>query len=370
MTLPRLAIDLGKIEHNARTLVARLARSGITVTSVTKAILGDPEIAAGLLGSGVSGLGDSRIENIEKMRRAGIKSEIALIRTPMLSQIDRVVRHADMSFNTELDVIAALSSAAKKANKMHGVVLMVELGDLREGVMPDDIVKTVGAMLCLPNIVFKGIGANLACLSGISPGEANMTTLSELADSIDAKFGPITDIVSGGNSANIEWALSGADTGRINNLRLGEAILFGREALHRQPIDGLHQDAMELVAEVIEAKIKPSLPWGVIAQNAFGEINQSSDRGPTSRVIVAVGRQDIDPTGLRPPPGFEILGASSDHLVLDAGSNHVCVGDEITFQINYSAFLRAMTSPFVGQVLATQANHGYSRQQTSAAFVP
>ncbi len=369
MTLPRLTIDLGKIEHNARTLVTRLARSGITVTGVTKAILGDPEIAAALLGSGVAGLGDSRIENIERIRLAGIRSEITLIRTPMLSQIGRVVRHADVSFNTELDVIAALSSAAQKSNKRHGVVLMVELGDLREGIMPGDMLKTVEATLALPNIVFKGIGANLACLRGISPGDANMAALSELADSIDAKFGPITEIVSGGNSANIEWALSGADTGRINNLRLGEAILFGREALHRQPIDGLHQDATMLVAEVIEAKTKPSLPWGVVAQNAFGEINQSSDRGLTSRVIVAIGRQDIDPTGISPPTGFKIIGTSSDHLVLDVGSSHVCIGDEITFQINYSAFLRAMTSPFVDQLMGPCADPAHSPHQMSAAFV-
>jgi len=356
VTLPRLAIDLGKIEHNAHTLVTRLARSGISVMGVTKAVLGDPEIASAFFRTGVSGLGDSRIENIETMRRAGIRSEITLIRTPMLSQIDRVVRHADMSFNTELDVISALSSAAQKSNKTHGVVLMIELGDLREGIMPGDMLKTVEALRRLPNIVFKGIGANLACLSGISPSVANMTELSELANSIDAKFGPITDIVSGGNSANIEWALSGADTGRINNLRLGEAILFGREALHRQPIDGLHQDAITLIAEVIETKIKPSLPWGNVAQNAFGEINHSSDRGPTSRAIVAIGRQDIDPTGISPPPGFEILGASSDHLVLDVSSGHVCVGDEIPFQINYSAFLRAMTSPFVAKVMGPSPN--------------
>ena len=359
MTLPRLAINLGKIKHNARNLVARLAKSGISVTGVTKSILGDHEIAAVLLGAGISGLGDSRIENIEGMRRAGIRSEIALIRTPMLSQVDRVVRHADMSFNTELDVIAALSTAAQKLNKTHGVVLMVELGDLREGIMPDDMLKTVEATLGLPNIVFRGIGANLACLSGISPGEANMAAMSELADSIDEQFGPITDMVSGGNSANIEWALSGAETGRINNLRLGEAILFGREALNRQPIDGLYQDAIILVTEVIEAKKKPSLPWGVIAQNAFGEINQrcdQADRGLTSRAIVAIGRQDIDPTGICPPAGYKIIGTSSDHLVLDVGGDHVCVGDEISFQINYSAFLRAMTSPFVGQMMSPAPN--------------
>ncbi len=345
MTAPRLEIDLGKIEHNARTLVRRLARSGISVTGVTKATLGEPKIASALLRAGVSGLGDSHIENLERMRLASVPSTMTLIRTPMLSQADRVIKHADVSFNTELEIIAELSSAAQKAKTIHGVVLMVELGDLREGIMLADMLETVEATRCLPNIVFKGIGANLGCLNGISPDTTNMAALSRLADSIDAKFGPITDIVSGGNSANLNWALSGVDTGRINNLRLGESILFGCEALHRQPIEGLYTDSVTLIAEVIEFKAKPSLPWGEVAQNAFGETLDTADRGPISQAILAIGRQDTDPSGLAPPPGIEIIGASSDHLILDTGRVHVSVGDEIKFQINYSALLRTMTSP-------------------------
>lgn len=352
MTFPRLEIDLDKIEHNARSLVMRLASSGISVTGVTKALLGSPQISAAILRAGVDGLGDSRIENVERLRCGDVSSRITLIRTPMLSQVDRVVRYADISFNTELDVVAALSSSAQKSAIVHNVVLMVELGDLREGLLPCDVLNAVEVIQRLPNIQFKGIGANLACLSGVSPDDTNMSELSSLANSIDAKFGPITEIVSGGNSANINWALSGAETGRINNLRLGEALLFGREALHREPIEGLHVDAMTLVAEVIEVKIKPSRPWGELAQNAFGEAAKVSNCGPSSRAVVAIGRQDIDPSGLTPPAGMTILGASSDHLVLDVKSFPVTVGDTVTFQVNYSAFLRAMTSPFVHRLFS------------------
>lgn len=347
MTAPRLEIDLGKIEHNARTLVTRLARSGISVTGITKATLGQPEIAAAMLRAGVSGLGDSHIENIERMRLAGIATPITMIRTPMLSQADRIVKHAELSFNSELDVIEALSVAAQKAQKLHSVVLMVELGDLREGFMQSDMLAAVAATRRFPDIKFRGIAANLACRSGVCPDATNMMALSRLADTIDAEFGPITDIVSGGNSANINWALSGEGTGRINNLRLGEAILFGCEALHRQPIEGLHNDAVKLVAEVIEAKTKPSLPWGETAQNAFGETVQAADRGTISQAILAIGRQDTEPSGLTPPPGLEIMDASSDHLIIDTGDAPVSVGDEIVFQTNYTALLRSMTSPSV-----------------------
>lgn len=356
MTAPRLEIDLAKIYHNAHSLVRLLADRGISVTGVTKATLGSPEIAGALLMAGVSGLGDSRIENIEAMRGANVRASMTLMRSPMLSQADRVVRHADLSFNTELDVISELSSAARAARRTHGVLLMVELGDLREGIMPGDLEDTARRTLRFPNIALKGIGTNLACRNGVSPDSRNMSELSALAGSLEAAFGMTVDIVSGGNSANLGWAFSGADTGRINDLRLGESILLGREPLHRNAIDGLHTDAITLVAEVIESKVKPSMPWGEIAQNAFGEISAVPDRGRISQTIFGIGRQDTDPQGLHPPPGIEILGASSDHLLADTGRDCLSIGAEIRFRLDYGALVRSMSSPFVAKVVKVRTD--------------
>jgi len=355
VSAPRLEIDLDKIYHNASTLVERLAVRGISVTGVTKASLGCPAIASAMLRAGVCRLGDSRIENIESMRDAQVEAPMTLLRSPMLSQVERVVKRADISLNTELDVIRQLSSAAQKQNRMHGVVLMVELGDLREGIMPGDLESTVRETIRLPNIVLKGVGTNLACRCGVSPDANNMAELSELADSIDATFGPILSIVSGGNSANLDWVLSGADTGRINDLRLGESILLGCEPLHRQPIDGLHTDAITLVAEVIESKLKPSQPWGEVGQSAFGVTPSVTNRGDIFQTILAIGHQDIDPDGLQAPNGIEILGASSDHLIVESDCC-LPIGTEISFQLNYSALVRAMTSPFVMKVEKSQAH--------------
>ena len=337
------------------TLVTRLREKGISVTGVTKATLGSPEIAKAWLRAGVTGLGDSRIENIAKMRRAQINKSMTLIRTPMLSQVDQVVEISDVSFNTEIEVIRQLSTAAKKAGRIHGIVLMVELGDLREGIMPIHLEKIVRAVLRLPNILFMGIGTNLACRSGVSPDTRNMTELSAFADSIDATFGPIINTVSGGNSANLEWALSGGDTGRINNLRLGEAMLLGCEPLHRKAIESLHTDAITLIAEVIELKNKPSQPWGTLAQSAFGEVTTGRDRGNITQAILAIGRQDTDPDGMTPPSGLSILAASSDHLVVDTSHypGRMKIGTQISFQLDYSALLRAMTSPFISKIMKT-----------------
>lgn len=356
MSAPRLEIDLDRIEHNARTLVERLAHRGISVTGVTKAALGAPEIAGALLRGGVSWLGDSRIESIEAMRAAQVAASMMLIRSPMLSQAELVVKQAEVSLNTELEVIRKLSSVAQEEGRTHGVVLMVELGDLREGILPGDLEGAVRETLGLPNIALRGIGTNLACRSGVVPDANNMGELSALADSIEATFGCVLEIVSGGNSANLTWALSGVDTGRINHLRLGEAILLGREPLHRQQIEGLYTDAFTLIAEVIESKRKPSRPWGEIAQAAFGDPPLEADRGDIWQVILALGRQDTDPGGLQTPAGIEILGASSDHLVADCGREPLPVGAEVRLQPNYSALVRAMTSPFVTKVVEPQGD--------------
>ena len=352
MPAPRLVIDLDKIGHNARTLVERLRKRGISVTGVTKATLGSADIASTLLAAGVKRLGDSRIENIEAMCLAQVPASMTLIRSPMPSQAERVVGYAEVSCNTEIEVIGKLSLEAQKAGLTHGVILMVELGDLREGIMPDDLMSCVREVLNLPNIVFKGIGTNLACRSGVSPDGKNMGILSELADAIEATLGFTVEIVSGGNSANLEWALSGAQIGRINDLRLGEAILLGCETLHRQAIEGLHTDAITLCAEVIEAKRKPSMPWGTLAQNAFGDVLPVTDRGVVTQAILAIGQQDVDPSGLQAPRGMEVMGASSDHLILESECDELRVGAEVIFQLNYGALVRAMTSPFVTKVMA------------------
>ena len=145
---------------------------------------------------------------------------------------------------------------------------------------------------------------------------------------------------------------------------MGESILLGREPLHRQAIDGLHTDAITLIAEVIESKVKPSQPWGEIGQSAFGEKPATADRGDISQSILAIGRQDTDPSGLQPSPGIEILGSSSDHLIVDSGPSCLPVSAELTFQLNYSALVRAMTSPFVAKIVTGQCRplpHGADR---------
>lgn len=356
MSTPRLEIRLDRIRENASVLVDRLAGRGIAVTGVTKATLGCPAVARAMLAGGVAAIGESRVEGIEAMRRAGVDARFVLVRSPMLSQVDRVVAAADVSLNSEPAVLAALGAAAVAQGRPHGVVLMVELGDLREGILPIDVEGVLAGALATDGIDVLGVGTNLACQSGAVPDQRAMDELGALAAAAEARFGVELPVVSGGNSANLGWALGDGRPGRVNDLRLGEAILLGRDPVDRRPIDGLHGDAFTLVAEVIESKVKPTRPWGRIGQTAFGAAAPvAATRATSGRALLAVGRQDVDPDDLTAPAAAGIVGASSDHLVLDTGDELLTVGDEVRFRPGYAALLAAMTSPFVAEVLVDGA---------------
>jgi ornithine racemase len=346
----RIEIDLDKVEQNTRILVDRLAARGIRVTGITKAVLGSPGVGAAMLRGGACGLGDSRLPNLARLIGLDRSPSRTLIRSPMLSQVTRIVEVADVSLNTEALVLAALNQAACQQKRTHSVVLMVELGDLREGIALDDVPAAVRAVLGHSCLRLAGLGANLACQNGVIPDDRNMGVLTELVDRIEAVHGMSLDVVSGGNSANLNWALHSRDVGRIDELRLGEAILLGVDPLYRTPIHGLHTDAFTLTAEVIEVATKPAQPWGDRAQAAFGEAPARTGSSVVRQAILALGRQDVDPDGVQPPEGITILGMSSDHLIVDLGDHPVAVGDEINFGVGYGALVRAMTSPFVTKI--------------------
>jgi len=348
---PFIELDLAKIHHNAKILVQLFNSQKIEVMGITKVVLGNPVIAKTLTSAGIKYIGDSRIENIKKMREADVKASFVLIRTPFKSNVEQVIKYADISFNTEISIIEELSINAVKLNKVHQIILMIEMGDLREGILIENIEQVIKKILPLKGIKLRGIGTNLACFGGIKPTDFKMQKLSDIATSVEKKFKINLDLISGGNSANFEWFYKIKDRNRINNIRLGEAIFLGCETLYRKPIKGLYQDAVNLYAEVIESNKKESVPDGEICQNAFGQVPSFKDKGIISRAILGIGRQDVDVDGLMPLTDVDIIGSSSDHIILETSSSLVKVGDKIRFKLNYSALLAAMTSPFVKKVI-------------------
>lgn len=323
-------------------------KKSVLISGVTKSVLGCPLVAQALIEGGVDCLADSRIENIKKMRAAGISSRFLLLRTA-LSLAKDTIEYCDVSLNSEIKTLKRLSYFAKLKQVQHDVIVMVELGDLREGVMPDDLIAFVGKLLLLPNLRLIGIGTNLSCLGGVTPDTLNMKRLSDLVRLLENEFSIDIPIVSGGNSANYNWFSLAKDIDRINQLRLGESILLGKNPVDRSTIEGLHTCAFQLFGEIIESKLKPSMPFGNLCENAYGETKKYSDQGSQKRLIVALGRQDVDTSGLSCGVGLNIIGSSSDHIVIEDVNSHYSVGDEVTFNLSYSALVSAMSSPYISK---------------------
>lgn len=369
---PRLVIDIKKLEDNVKTLAAITKDDGnCSLMIVTKGLCADLEMVKMLAKRPeVDFVADSRIKNIKNyskiVRDAGKKT--VLIRIPMLSEVDEIVKHVDVCFNSEMETVRAIDKAAAKEGKVQDVLLMIDLGDLREGIFfenEDEILKDAMEIKDMKNVNLYGIGVNLTCYGAIIPKHENLSKLVEIARKIEAKTGLKLEMVSGGNSSSIYLIESDKmpRIGRmpkdekmpegINNLRLGEAFLLGNDTAYETEIPNTHHDAIKLQAQIVELKEKPSLPIGEVGVDAFGEKPYYEDKGIMKRAIIAVGKQDTDLGSMTPvDERIEIMGGSSDHIILDltACNGDYKLGDIVEFTVGYGGMLKLVTSPYVDRI--------------------
>ena len=340
--LPCVEINLSKIKYNAKYLRKFLEKKDISIIGITKVVLGDPKIAKNIIDAGIKYIGDSRIYNIKKLYNANLNAKLILIRNPTLSESEHVVRYSNISLNSELNVIKLLSKQAIKQNKRHGIILMVEMGDLREGIMPEDLNAVIKNVLELKGVKLLGIGTNLKCFAGVIPDQENMKRFSQIAQKIQQKFDIKLKFISGGNSSNYNWIKTTDDIGLINNLRLGTTIIMGAESIEDSPIPELKQNTITLVAEIVQLSEKPKNPIGNFSTNAFGEpsiFTKKKFRGEGSRTqaLLDIGRQDIEENGLIPHNDIDIMGASSDYLICDIKNNNFYYYLDLFNSYNYYA---------------------------------
>jgi ornithine racemase len=374
MSGPSVTVDLGRIERNARAVVERCGASGIQVFGVTKGTCGMPQVARAMLRGGVVGIAESRFENIHRLRDSGISCPIMLLRSPPLARSEDVVRNVDVSLQSELAVIQEVSRVAARLGRVHDIILMVDLGDLREGIWPSELLPTVEEVMRLEGVRIAGLGTNLTCFGAILPTEENLGQLLAHAYKIERFTGARLDWVSGGNSSSLPLLLAGRMPEGINNLRIGEAILQGgRDTFLDEPWPALDRDAFLLSGELLEVKLKPSMPIGKSGLDAFGQKPKFTDEGDRLRGIANIGREDVIVEGLEPiNGGMRVLGASSDHLVVDLtdADPPLKVGDMIQFRMNYGALLAVMTSEYVEKVPVQDIKEKTSRKSISFVLEP
>ena len=344
---PCLTVNLDKIAHNTRTLTSLCAKYGIEILGVTKVFSGEPRIARVLVENGIKALGDSRLDNIERYQ--SLPCQKWLVRMPSPTDAAHCVKLCDVSLNSEIDTLKALNEAAGQQGRRHGVVLMADLGDLREGCIDDDDLTRCAVFAKeAANLDLLGVGVNLTCFSFVQPDTQKLTRLVKLSRLVGA-----TAIVSGGNSATLKLMMGGGIPEGVNQLRLGEGVLFGRERADFTYIDGTANDAFIIEASVIECKRKPSYPIGTIGVNSYGVRPTFTDKGMRVRAILSMGRQDVDAETMWPvDEGIEVIGASSDHFVIDVtdAARTYKAGDTVAFRLGYFATMRAFTSSFVHKV--------------------
>ena len=357
---PKLRIDLNKIKQNLDKITGIVNEANCSIMIVTKVVCADKEIIKIIeQNDNVDYYADSRIENLASISASidtKTKKKKVLLRLPMLSDVDRVVKHADISLNSEIETIKALDRAAMSQGLKHKIILMLDLGDLREGIYFTDeqeIYDTVNQILELQNIELYGIGVNLTCYGAVIPQNENLSMLVDFAHKIEEKFNIKLPVVSGGNSSSLHLIEKKELPKGINNLRIGEAFYLANETAYCNKIEGMVDDAILLEAEIIELKEKPSMPVGETGVDAFGQKPVYEDRGIIKRAILSIGRQDIDIDSLTPVDSkIDILGGSSDHMILDVTKSDVNykLGDVISFKLGYSGTLKAFTSKYVSRV--------------------
>lgn len=351
---PRLEIYPSRVKENTEFIVKQCHEAHVSVAGVTKVVSANPDIAKAMVAGGVDMLADSRIENLYRLRDAGLTGPFLLLRLPTPSRAAEVVEAADISLNSSIETIEALGRAAVAQGRSHRVIIMIDVGDLREGIWPDKATKLIKDASAVKGIEVVGLGTNLACFGGIIPTPENMRLLVDTTNACRRATELPLPIICGGNSSGLPLLASGRLPGQVNLYRIGEAILLGRNVIDRTPWPGTRQDTFILKAEVIESETKPSKPIGQKGQDAFGNEPQFADKGLRTRIICNLGRQDVVPEGLTPlDEGAEVLGASSDHLIVDVTDceRKFEVGDEIAFYPNYGALLSLITSEYVFKVI-------------------
>jgi predicted amino acid racemase len=307
-----------------------------------------------LIALGTTEIHDSRISNLKKVKKLNPAIQTVYIKPPARVSSKRIVENADVSFNTEIFTIKLLSEEAIKQNKIHKIIIMIEMGDLREGVMGEELIQFYGEVLQLPNIEVRGIGTNLNCLSGVMPTQDKLIQLSLYKQLIEAKFNVSIPWVSGGTSVAVPLILKNARPMAVNHFRIGEALFFGKDLFTGETIENMHNDVFKLYAEIIEITQKPNVPDGELGENVAGNsfsIANIEDLGGTSlRAILDIGLLDMQPQYLEiEDKNIIIVDASSDMLVVDISNseNRYSVGDLISFKVRYMGALQLLNSDYI-----------------------
>ncbi len=357
--MAELHISSDKIIHNIETLNAFLEKWDIQWSLVVKILSGHKNFLDLLLFHPIvkrlHSVADSRLMGLKKVKEINPDIVTMFVRPPVIDNIKNTVRYADISLNSSIKTIEALDIEAGIQGKIHRVIIMIELGELREGIMRENIIEFYQRVFNLKNIRIEGIGTNLGCMYGVQPTYDKLLQLSLYKQLIEAKFNTHFPLISGGSSITLPLVGKPSMPKDVNHLRIGETVFMGTSPFDNKRFKNLHTDAFEYLCNVIELEIKDSAPDGVLSEGNIGHTApNASTPNKNYRAILDFGILDVDVHELKAKnPRVKFVGTTSDMSVYDFGSasnSKKCkykVGDKVHFIPSYMAVARLMNSKYI-----------------------
>lgn len=348
-----VTLNAKSLRHNFNYLNTLFKKKDIQWSIVSKLLCGNREYLEELLKNPIQQICDSRISNLKAIKQIQPQIETIYIRPPAKRVIKSVIQYADISMNTEIETIKLLSAEAAKNQKTHKIIIMIELGELREGIMYESFVAFFDQVFKLPNIKVVGIGTNLSCLYGVLPNHDKLIQLCLYEQLIEAKFNQTIEYVSGGSSVTIPLVFDGFLPKGVNHFRVGESLFLGTDVYNNTSLKNMKTDVFLLHSEIIELIEKPMIPSGEMGTNVEGhamEFNNDLKGRTTYRAIIDVGLLDVDEPHIMPlDPSLKIVGGSSDMFVIDLLDNpkNYKVGDLLEFRMDYMGVLRVLNSKYI-----------------------
>lgn len=348
-----IVLNKEKLAHNFTFLNKLFKKHNIEWAVVSKILCGNKSYIQELINLGIKQICDSRVTNLKVIKSINPNIETVYIKPPAKRSLKSIIKYADISINTEFATIKLLNEEAKKMKKVHKIVIMIEMGELREGVMGDDFIAFYESVFNLSNIEVVGIGTNLTCLYGVLPNQDKLIQLSLYEQLIEAKFNKNITYVSGGSSVTIPLIFKGLLPKSINHFRVGETLFLGTDVYNDSTIRNMEHNVFQFFAEIIELSEKPMIPSGEMGTNVEGTEYKFDDKdiGKSScRAILDIGLLDVEEKHLQPKDNdIEIAGSSSDMIVLDLGKNpkNYKVGDLVEFSLNYMGTLSVLNSKYI-----------------------
>jgi predicted amino acid racemase len=357
-----LVVKTDNIIKNIEKLDSFLKKHDVQWSLVSKVLSGDLSFLKKILTedivSRLHSVGDSRLSSLKTIKKLNPELVTIYIKPPAQNLAKSIVQYADISVNTSYRTIEALSREAVKQNKIHKVIIFIELGELREGVVREKIVDFYKKVFELPNIEVIGLGSNLGCMYGIEPTYDKLLQLSLFKQLLEQMFNKKIPLISGGSSITLPLINKKLVPKSINHFRIGESAFFGTSPLDNKRFQKLSTDTFRFNANIIELEEKNNMPDGIISEASIGHTSETDIEQPsykTYRAILDFGILDVDVNDVEPKDdNVEFIGTTSDMTVYDIGRNinaqlkqKYMVGKKICFKPNYMAVARLMNSKFI-----------------------